>query len=610
MVFSWSKEAITAFENLKSEIANCSKNAWFKVDKDVVIHTDASNEGIAGALLQDDKPIFLASRKLTPVEKRYSTIEKEFLAINFALTKFRRFILFRKCTLQTDHKPILSLINKPLDTLPIRIQKWMIQIQSFDLDLKYIPGLDNVLSDALSRNPIEENDVDFNDAEYIVCHLLKSSPLDMKEIAHETARDKLLLNVIEAIEYDWKIPNVRSKTGPFYSLRDELSIKQCSTELNTKVLMRGHKVVIPESLVSKILNQIHKVSHIGINKMKSLISAYAFWPGYSRDIQDFIKQCSSCTIYQNFSPRTPLEPVANKVLYPYEAIAIDLTGPDNEVLKGTTLLTIIDLFSRYPECYILNKANSSEIVKCLSHSFSMFGIPRKIISDNGPQFRSAEFGELVSLLGIDHSFSSNYFPSSNGCIERFHGTLKSRLKRLLNDQNVELTIALDKVLYDIRRVPNAIVGETPFKLFFNRSMRTDLGRISNKEQDVSSNPRDLEKEYSRNRTKIQNFYVGQRIYYRKGKNEPFCNSGTIVRKLNKSTYEIKSDLGYLRRYNQYHLIPKHNPSLDANDELSLANDAYDFVPTTVEKPLTDVPTLSEKKYNLRPNRKSISVYKD
>ena len=138
------------------------------------------------------------------------------------------------------------------------------------------------------------------------------------------------------------------------------------------------------------------------------------------------------------------------------------------------MFALIDHFSRYPEAFVLNSGTSSEILKCLRKHFSRFGLPKSVVTDNGAVFWSAEVVNFFKFLGIRHIYCSNYHPQSNGSIECFHGTLKSRLKRMLFDGTVTWNVALDRVLYDIRSSPNAVTGETPFQRFFGRPMSLNL----------------------------------------------------------------------------------------------------------------------------------------
>jgi transposase InsO family protein len=123
---------------------------------------------------------------------------------------------------------------------------------------------------------------------------------------------------------------------------------------------------------------------------------------------------------------------------------VDITGP-SEATSGKILLTVIDLFSRYPDVFVLRSSSSSEIISNLRKWFSQFGMPENLLSDNGTPFVSSEMHLFLQSIGVHHLRSANFHPQSNGCIERFHRTLKTRLKRILLSQNVTFECALDKV---------------------------------------------------------------------------------------------------------------------------------------------------------------------
>ena len=290
----WDNSATSTFEILRSAIVKCTGTTWFNSSEPVVIHTDASSEGLGCTLLQNDKPVMFASRKLNPVEKRYSVIEKEFLGIVYALRKFRRLLMFNKCHIKTDHKPILGLLDKKIDNLPIRIQKWIMEIQPFDVSFDYIPGFKNVLSDAHSRNPVDSDSSDTDATEYTVCLLLRSLPISIKDVAQATSRDPLLQSVIEAIDNSWS--SSKYAKLPFHSMKDELSVKVCSRDGKDIVIMKGNNVVMPHSLVREFLDQIHE-GHIGTKQMIALIQSCVFWIGYTKDVKEYLKRCSACNIY-------------------------------------------------------------------------------------------------------------------------------------------------------------------------------------------------------------------------------------------------------------------------------------------------------------------------
>ncbi|XP_071063354.1 uncharacterized protein [Pseudochaenichthys georgianus] len=115
--------------------------------------TDASDRGLGAVLLQGSSdnrhPVAYISRKLFPREVRYSTVEKEALAIKWALDSLRYYLLGREFTLETDHKA-LQWMGRMKDTNG-RITRWYLALQPFRFNIQHIPGKDNVTADYLSR---------------------------------------------------------------------------------------------------------------------------------------------------------------------------------------------------------------------------------------------------------------------------------------------------------------------------------------------------------------------------------------------------------------------------------------------------------------------------
>ena len=102
-----------------------------------VLSVDASKSGLGAACLQDDAPVAFASRALSNAETRYAQIEKELLAAVFACRKFHDFIYGRRVTTETDHKPLITIVKKPLHAAPTRLQRMLLQLQRYDLQFVY-----------------------------------------------------------------------------------------------------------------------------------------------------------------------------------------------------------------------------------------------------------------------------------------------------------------------------------------------------------------------------------------------------------------------------------------------------------------------------------------
>lgn len=100
--------------------------------------------------MQDGKSIGFGSATLKEEQKRYAQIEKELLAVVFGLRYFNFYTFGRPVTVETDHKPLIGLKEKPFET----IQKLLHKVLQYDYQLKYVPGKELVSDDALSRAPL------------------------------------------------------------------------------------------------------------------------------------------------------------------------------------------------------------------------------------------------------------------------------------------------------------------------------------------------------------------------------------------------------------------------------------------------------------------------
>lgn len=181
-----------------------SSAVFLRSQKAVCIQVDASGTGLGGVLIQENKPVIFVSRKLTAVERRYSQIEWEFLSIVFTLTRLKTYLLGLSFVVQTDHRPLLAIVKKPIDRISNRLQRWLLNIQHFDFELQHIAGKTNLVADGLSRNAPDVGNPDpLENCEYTVCFLLRMSPIDFRRVADETSQDPFLQKIITAVQHGW-----------------------------------------------------------------------------------------------------------------------------------------------------------------------------------------------------------------------------------------------------------------------------------------------------------------------------------------------------------------------------------------------------------------------
>lgn len=130
------------------------------MSQNFILYTDASDTGIGACLFQQVnsllKPITHISRSLTETEIRYSVIEKECLAIVWAVVKLKRYLLGRFFTIKTDHKPLIATKSKR--SANNRINRWMLTLLDYKFNIESIPGHENAIADYLSRYTVHAND--------------------------------------------------------------------------------------------------------------------------------------------------------------------------------------------------------------------------------------------------------------------------------------------------------------------------------------------------------------------------------------------------------------------------------------------------------------------
>lgn len=155
----WTEQCSRAFEDLRTCLTTDPILQSPDFSQPFLVQTDASGTGLGAVLLQgppgEQRPVVYLSRKLFPRESRYSTVEKEGLAIKWALDSLKYYLMDKDFVLETDHRA-LQWLDKMKDTNS-RVTRWYLSLQPFRFTIKYRPGPENVVGDYLSR--VHEEDV-------------------------------------------------------------------------------------------------------------------------------------------------------------------------------------------------------------------------------------------------------------------------------------------------------------------------------------------------------------------------------------------------------------------------------------------------------------------
>jgi hypothetical protein len=149
--WQWTEVHNKAWEQVKSMMTNTPILAYYDSKKEVVIQCDASQSGIGAVLLQEGRPVHFSSRAMTATEQRYAQIEKEMLAIVHSCSRFEQYIYGRDVKVETDHKPLEMIFKKPISNSPKRLQRMLLFLQKFQLQVVYKKGAELYIADTLSR---------------------------------------------------------------------------------------------------------------------------------------------------------------------------------------------------------------------------------------------------------------------------------------------------------------------------------------------------------------------------------------------------------------------------------------------------------------------------
>ena len=469
--WNWNNEQQQAFETAKKMLSEAPLLVHFDPAQKIVVHTDASPYGLGSVLShlftdETEKPVCFASRSLSKAERNYGHIEKEGLALVFAVKKFHHYLFGHKFTIFTDHKPLLGLFgeNKGIpDRSAARIARWALLLSGYDYKLEYRQGSMNGNADALSRLPLSGEDEE-ESQQVVGVHMmeLSHSPVTEEEVRVETAEDKILSAVMKYISEGWRGEVVKEEgLKPYLTRKNELSTEG-------GCVLWGGRVVIPEKLRQAVLEELHDV-HPGMTRMKALARSYVWWPNMDQEIEQISKHCETCCVNQNNPSSAPMH-MWEQPDEPWERIHLDYAGP----FMGRMFLIVVDAYSKWIEVETMTDATAYSTVHKLRRMFAAHGLPKVMVTDNGPAFTGESFEKFSLRNGIRHVPTAPYHPASNGQAERVVRTFKESMKKLSKG---DIETKVNRLLFKYRMTPHTSTGVSPSQLMLKREIRTPFHLI-------------------------------------------------------------------------------------------------------------------------------------
>ena len=530
--FHWRFAQSRAFQQLKQLLVSAPLFLHYPVpDVPLILTTDASNIGIGGVLQQEVNGelhnLYYHSQMLTRTEQKYSTIEKEALAIYKCFARMRPFLLGQQIIVMTDHCPLCHIMTKTVNNA--RVDRITTLIQEYNIEkVVHINGRHNCLPDYLSRYPREQTD-DLFDVEYglsshttpppststnIVAAMTLRPRLKGKAISYSppsTIDDNTLSSHHSPHQHTQDLLHTSHVNSPFSTntfdvvhlhteqQRDPYIQQQltqlCSNSNPTSFLLKDNLLYrsiclsrrsktkqevlcLPQSMILSLLQACHddpmSGGHFSLDRTYQKLKLHYWWPNMTESIKQYIRSCALCQQYNVSRQKKPgrlrcVPPPDG----PFQTIGIDYCGPLPRTPRDNRyVLVITDYFSRHVVAIPLPNCSATTTAEALFNDyFCKFGIPCLIVSDQGPHFRNQLMTNMRSLIGYNHIYSTAYHPQSNGIVERFNSTFIPQISKLQDGEHNNWDEYLQAVVFAYNSGVHKTTQYSPYELLYGRPPR-------------------------------------------------------------------------------------------------------------------------------------------
>ena len=514
--FEWNREQQLAFDDLRNAMTTTPVLIPYQPGRKTLVICDASPVGLGGGLFQRTahgyQPVHYVSRTLTETERKYAQVEREALAVEFSTTRLQMYLLGSKqFQIATDHKPLLPIFNNPNAKLPPRLERLRMKTQHLDFAMIHIPGKSN-MTDYLSRHPLPDEEETYLER-HVRAVIATEHAVVLDKIREETSKDNELQTLIQTIRTgNWK--NTGADLKQYYDVRTEIYEAD-------GVVLRGNRIIPPNSLKKKIISIAHKQGHLGISKTKEMIRNKYWFPSMNLQIENVVQSCFSCQIATNTFHTEPAK-MTTMPRQPWEVVELDFCGP---FPNGEYAIVLTDQFSRYPEVEFTRSIAIAPVKERLKKIFATHGVPKVVQTDNGPPFNSHEFKQFANEIGFIHKPVTPYHPKAQGQVENFN-KLMNKIAAIANENHTNFHEATYDMLQAYRSTPHPATKIAPYQLLMNRQVRTKLDHfpteISPKDDIVRRNDQQYKEKAKRNhdkrhRTKEYKLKIGDAVIVKREK---------------------------------------------------------------------------------------------
>ena len=356
-----------------------------------------------------------------------------------------------------------------------RLQRLKEKIAGFIFDAKWIKGKTHCIPDALSRNPVKNPTEEDKVLEEDMMFNIRNITLAAASIISPDGKiDPSIQEILRAAKGDKQYQALRQylmnndKRKPLQITDDILPYKRFLDALtcDDEIVLYGSRLVIPTSLRRKTLERLH-ASHSGTEATKRRARQSVWWPSLNNDVKTTTEACEMCQTYQPSQQQEPLLKDTQPE-WPFEVVSADLFS-----VAGKSFIVYADRLSGWASVAKLgNDTTTGAVTAKMKQLFQRTGVPRRLRTDGGPQFASAEFNDFCSKWQIDHEFSSPHHPQANGHAEANVKKVK-RLVQKCEPIGDICSDAFTQGILELRNTPN-INGLSPAQILTGRILRSTV----------------------------------------------------------------------------------------------------------------------------------------
>jgi hypothetical protein len=464
-----------AMKQLQEKATTAPTLAFFHPERETILETDASNEALGAALFQIDEqgrqqPVGFFSKTLSSAETAYPIQDREMLAVIRGVEFWRPELTATPFTIITDHEALKYFSTKKL--LSSRQARWGQIMSEFDYAIKYRPGKENIIADALSRKTLET-------------HTVKAKKEEEK-IGNVIDPARVAGPVLCPLSVDEPPADDEPDTLRGWRLVDEImseNRRQHEGELRRTNL---GKLWVPETsgethLRTCLIREAHEPAtrgHCGRSKTLAFLAKEYHWGGMTQDVGRYLRNCLDCRRNKIPRDKTPglLHPIAAHE-QPWHGVVVDGKEMPQDQHGYNYVWAFICRLSKFLVTLPGRKDDTAEILakRYFRQIFGILGLPARWYSDNGPQFISGFTAYLNKATGTEHRFGTPGQAATQGAVEITNQYLDQRLRFYVNHfQNdwSEYLPALDAAHNHSQH--DSLNGATPFTLMFCREPRSSL----------------------------------------------------------------------------------------------------------------------------------------